>query len=221
MGDKTGAVAAAKSYVQELLDAYYNYEDALNRADLGKTQKAGANAKLDSMWKAYLEAERAYKALAKKSRATDLEPIPVEDASSECARCNGSGRNGANPCEKCNGSGWADPKKQGKPFTDAKDSARRVRLHRALDAVMDSVKGKDEDDSPYERKMAAAKPGAHVILEAGYGAKGGDTGQDFIRLSADAGAAIIEKRGSDIWVDLNTPHRLGKRWKFPVMAIKA
>ena len=138
MGDKTGAVAAAKSYVQELLDAYYNYEDALNRADLGKTQKAGANAKLDSMWKAYLEAERAYKALAKKSRATDLEPIPVEDASSECARCNGSGRNGANPCEKCNGSGWADPKKQGKPFTDAKDSSRSVRLHRALDSVMDS-----------------------------------------------------------------------------------
>jgi hypothetical protein len=76
-------------------------------------------------------------------KATDLEPIPVEDASSECARCKGSGRNGANPCEKCNGSGWADPKKQGKPFTDAKDSARKARLHRALDAVMDRRAAKD------------------------------------------------------------------------------
>ena len=143
MGDKTGAVVAAKSYVQELLDAYYNYEDALNRADLGKTQKAGANAKLDSMWKAYLEAERAYKALAKKSRATDLEPIPVEDAMPERERRESIIRSfgalvqhqyktpkpgSANlPCKEC-GLGVEAPERQ--------------RLHRALDAVMDA-KAKD------------------------------------------------------------------------------
>ena len=216
-----------------------------------------------------------------KGKATDLEPIPVEDAgnySRVCRACGGPGKVDGKVCKSCAGSG------KERTLYRATDSAHRARLHRALDAVMDSrgsardseekktqyfsantsMQGgdahkraeeflhqkeregfvgyqstygnygfsitywmrptnarDDEDDSPYERKMAAAKPGAHVVLEAGYGAKGGNTGQDFIRLSANTNAIIVEKRGSDIWVDLDTPHRFGKRWKFPAMAIKA
>jgi hypothetical protein len=96
----------------------------------------------------------------------------------------------------------------------------RAKLHRALDAVMNRAAAKDEDLTPYERKLALAQPGAHVILEAGNGGHGGNSGQEFMRLSSDTGAKVVQKHGSNIWVDLDTPHRLGKRWRVPVAAIK-
>ncbi len=98
---------------------------------------------------------------------------------------------------------------------------RRAALHRALDRVMDARRGRagdEEEESPYERKVAMARPGTHVTLEAGYGGHGGSSGNDFMRLSSDTGAKVVEKRGGDIWVDLDTPHRLGRRWRMPIQA---
>ena len=106
-----------------------------------------------------------------------------------------------------------------RPIVGSVAKDRRARLHRALDRVLDRRAARDEEDE-FERRAKLATPGAHVILESGYGAKGGNTGNDFIRLTADAGARVVERRGSDIWVDLDTPHKYGKRWKFPIMAIK-
>ena len=103
--------------------------------------------------------------------------------------------------------------------TPAKD--RRAALHRALDRAMDARRGRagdEEEESPYERKVAMARPGTHVTLEAGYGGHGGSSGNDFMRLSSDTGAKVVEKRGGDIWVDLDTPHRLGRRWRMPIQA---
>ena len=106
------------------------------------------------------------------------------------------------------------------PKIDLSKWGDRAAAHRALDRVLDRAKDADEEESPYERKAAMAKPGAHVTLEAGYGGHGGSSGNDFMRLPSDAGAKIVEKRGSDIWVDLDTPHRLGRRWRVPIKAIK-
>ena len=72
-----------------------------------------------------------------KGKATDLEPIPVEDAgnySRVCRACGGPGKVDGKVCKSCAGSG------KERTLYRATDSAHRARLHRALDAVMDSVK---------------------------------------------------------------------------------
>ena len=73
----------------------------------------------------------------KVKKATDLEPIPVEDAgnySRVCRACGGPGKVDGKVCKSCAGSG------KERTLYRATDSAHRARLHRALDAVMDSVK---------------------------------------------------------------------------------
>jgi hypothetical protein len=69
--DTTGAAAAAKKHAQNLLNAYYDKEDAASLAPGGMKR---AQRILDEMWNEYREAEANYKALAKKAKAQDAAP---------------------------------------------------------------------------------------------------------------------------------------------------
>ena len=86
---------------------------------------------------------------AKASKATDLEPIPVEDAEQErkdlphgfkptpdSIFCRVCGKAGTNPLHYKPVKTF--PSRRDAGYAD--DSVKRDRLHRALDAVMDSVK---------------------------------------------------------------------------------
>ena len=76
---------------------------------------------------------------AKASKATDLEPIPVEDAAPHKFEPM-PGNKKPTLCNKC-----LERKDHANHFTDSTktvkmaDSAHKARLHRALDAVMDST----------------------------------------------------------------------------------
>jgi len=61
----------------------------------------------------------------------------------------------------------------------------RAQLHRALDAVMDA----DE-----------LKSGDAVIIEAGWGGKGGKFPEDFRRFDKDTPGILAAIRGGDVWV---------------------
>ena len=127
------------------------------------------------MWKAYLEAERDYKALAKKSRTTDLEPIPVEDAMPERERRERAIRSfgalvqhpyktpkpgSANlPCKECGLGVEAPEHRMPKPAKDAK----RARMHRALDAVMDARGSAKDEDPRYEHAWNSASPRTRFV----------------------------------------------------------
>jgi hypothetical protein len=59
--------------------------------------------------------------------------------------------------------------------------------------------------------------GEHVVIEAGWGGRGGTAGQDFRRLSKDTHGVVTDDVGDDVWVKLDdSPYK----WKFQKRAIK-
>ena len=65
-------------------------------------------------------------------------------------------------------------------------------------------------------KDAAFKPGDHVVIQAGYGGKGGQAGQDFKRFSSDTPAVVTDIAGGDVYV---RPEGSNYKWKVQAKAL--
>jgi hypothetical protein len=63
----------------------------------------------------------------------------------------------------------------------------------------------------------SALVGMHVIILAGWGAKGGPAGQDFRRFVSDTPAVVTDVvPGSDVWVQ---PFDSQHKWRVPARAL--
>lgn len=90
---------------------------------------------------------------------------------------------------------------------------------------------KKEWQKPWEKKEGAAEPeddyvytplamkvGLRVIIQAGYGGKGGRAGQDFTRFTVDTPATVTDLvPGSDVYVK---PDANQFKWRVPIQALK-
>jgi hypothetical protein len=67
-----------------------------------------------------------------------------------------------------------------------------------------------------EAKDSTFKPGDHVVIQAGYGGKGGQAGQDFKRFNSDTPAVITDIAGGDVYV---RPEGSNYKWKVQAKAL--
>ena len=71
-------------------------------------------------------------------------------------------------------------------------------------------------DPKSRAKDSTFKPGDHVVIQAGYGGKGGQAGQDFKRFSSDTPAIVTDIAGGDIYV---RPEGDNYKWKVQAKAL--